>query len=84
MQRSMTTGKSSRFGFPRRHLIDHAFLHPDRGGSDADGRFHHGRHQFRAPEDVDDIDMLGNILQARRRHFSPSTWDSFGFTGMMR
>ena len=57
--------ESRRFGFARRYLIDDAFLHPDRGSADADGRFHHRRDQFRAPEDIDDVDVLGNIFQAR-------------------
>ena len=71
--------QSRGFGFARRSLIHHAFLHPDRGRSDANGRFHHRRHQLRSAEDIHDVDVLGNVFQPRVGTFRPAPrirWDS--------
>ena len=49
--------QSRGLGFSGGGVVDHALLHPDRGGANTNGRAY---------------------------DFSPSTSDSFGFTGMIR
>ena len=51
--------QAGRFGAAGGLFVDHAFLHPDRLGAFADGRFHDFGHELGAPEDVDDVDRPG-------------------------
>jgi hypothetical protein len=44
---------------------DYAKLEPDGFGANGDGRVDNGRNFFGATENVDDVDGLGDVLQAR-------------------
>ena len=82
MQRSITTAQPGLRGlsWPRPRHSTPSCIHTA-FAPDPNGRFNDGPHKLRAAENVDDIDVFRHILRCLHRLFSPSTSDSFGFTG---
>src|ERR1035437_283898 len=58
--------REARFrGAPRGVFVDYAFLHPDHLRALANRRFHDLWHEFRAAENIHDIDGFGDGIQIR-------------------
>src|ERR1035437_6235437 len=63
-------GEAGFHGAPRGVFVDHAFLHPDHLRALANRRFHDLRHEFRAAENIHDIDGFGDGIQIRVTGFT--------------